>query len=183
MGKEVRKRVIEAAEAVGEIERMRGANCQLQTKINNRSITIFYHSRFAPLPKLQHQQIRLGTPSLSSICWNVEDDVVESKLAEISSSIIQLAVSATTSRLAILFFEMRILEVRFTKLGGKDNEKFKAHIDTLEGERKCKTICELDVGEFRKRAIEAVRKAINTTRHCKMPLKKKKVTTFERKMT
>jgi len=49
----------------------------------------------------------------------------------------------------------------------EDNEKLKAHVDTLEEEKKkCRTICEVDVEEFRKRAIEAVRKAessINTT--------------------
>ncbi|CAG8595093.1 5556_t:CDS:2, partial [Paraglomus occultum] len=42
------------------------------------------------------------------------------------------AVSATASRLAsnmLVFFDMRVMEVRFTKLGEKDNEKLKAHVD------------------------------------------------------
>ncbi|CAG8501845.1 2398_t:CDS:2 [Paraglomus occultum] len=91
---------------------------------------------------------------------------------------------------------MRMMKVKFIKLDGEklkgqrqaDKKLTRENAKTLNDlfyqllEEK-KKICKVDVGEFRKRAIETVRKvegAINMSRHCKMPLKKKKVTTFER---
>ncbi|CAG8474737.1 329_t:CDS:2 [Paraglomus occultum] len=79
---------------------------------------------------------------------------------------LQTTKSLVVTKLEELEKEKKILNSKITSLE-EDNEKLKAHVDALEEEKtKCRTICEVDVGEFRKRAIEAVRKAegaINTT--------------------
>jgi len=83
---------------------------------------------------------------------------------------LQTKESLLTPKLEELEKEKKDLNSKISLLE-QDNEKFKAHVDMLEDEKKkCRTICEVDVEEFRRLAIEAVRKAegtINTTAEMK----------------